>query len=463
MNDLFAQRRAALLARVQAPVLLASNGPRARNLPMNQVPFRADSTFLYFTGCTEPGAFALITPDGCTLFLEPPDDDDALWHGEVDTFEARRERYGVEGIRPHAELEAACAPLRGALLGLAVPDSDMTARVAALTGHALRYPRASGPLPLVDAVIALRRTRDAWELERMREAAELAAKAHLVAMRATRAGLYERHIAAIFDATLAAEGVTNSYQSIVTVRGEILHNHGYDNRLEDGQLLLLDGGAETRTGHASDVTRTWPVNGRFDARQRDAYALVLTANEACIDRVRAGTRYRDIHWTAMRTVARGLVDLGLLRGSEDALVESGAVGVFFPHGVGHLLGMDVHDLENFGDRPAYAPGRSRPTQFGARNLRMDLDLEPDMVVTIEPGFYVVPAILRNAKLRAELGELVDFDAAERWVGFGGIRIEDDVRVTDGAPENLTAAIPKSLDDLERIVGTGLSAAERFAP
>jgi Xaa-Pro aminopeptidase len=460
-----ASRRAALLARVGAPVLLVSNGPRARNLPMNQVPFRADSTFLYFTGCAEPGAAALITESGCTLFLDPPADDDALWHGEVDTFEARRARYGVDAIRPFAELDDACAPLRGRLQSLAVPDLAMTQRAAALTGLDLAYPHASGPDALVDAVIALRRTRDAWELDRMREAAALATRAHTVAMKATRAGLHERHLAALFDAVIAAEGATTSYQSIVTVRGEVLHNHGYDNRLEDGQLLLLDGGAETRTGHASDITRTWPVNGRFTGRQRDAYQLVLAANEACIAMVREGVRYRDIHFAATRTLAGGLRDLGLLRGSDDALVESGAVGVFFPHGVGHLLGMDVHDLENFGDRPAYAPGRTRPTQFGARYLRMDLDLQADMVVTIEPGFYVVPAILRDPSLRERLGGLVDFDAATGWIGFGGIRIEDDVRVTPGggAPEVLTREVPKSVEALEALVGTGPDARERLAP
>jgi Xaa-Pro aminopeptidase len=464
----FAARRAALSARVGAPVLLVSNGPRARNLPMNQVPFRADSTFLYFTGCSEPGAVALLEEGGrCTLYVDPPAPDDALWHGETPSMEERRVAFGVDAIAPLDTLDAACMTHRGRLLSLAVPDPAMTARAAALTGLSLGYPRASGPETLVDAVIALRRTRDAWELDEMRQAAALAADAHVAAMKSTRPGLYEREIAALFDAVLAARGACTSYQSIVTVRGEVLHNHHYGNRMEAGQLLLLDGGAETATGYASDITRTWPVTGRFDARQRDAYQLVLAANEACIDMVRAGTRYRDIHWRAMRTIATGLRDLGLLRCDADTAVETGAVGLFFPHGVGHLIGLDVHDLENFGDRPSYPPGRARPTQFGARNLRMDLDLEPDTVVTIEPGFYVVPAILRDAALREAHRAHVDFDAAEAWVGFGGIRIEDDVRVRPpgehgGAPEVLTAAVPKSIAELEAVVGSGPSARERLS-
>jgi Xaa-Pro aminopeptidase len=354
------------------------------------------------------------------------------------------------------------APLKGRLVSLAVPDAQQTALAARLTGLDLRYPAKPGPDALVDAVIALRRTRDAWELDQMRDAAKATRAAHVAAMKATRPGGHEREIAALFDAVLAAHGATPSYQSIVTVRGEVLHNHHYTNRLEAGQLLLLDGGGELAGGLATDVTRTWPVSGRFDARQRDVYQLVLDTNVAAIARVRAGARYRDIHFAAMGQIAEGLRSLGLLKVGADLAVESGAVGLFFPHGVGHLIGLDVHDLENFGDRPAYAPGRSRPTQFGARYLRLDLDLQPDVVVTIEPGVYFVPAILRDPALRAAHAAHVDFDAAERWLGFGGVRVEDDVRVTEGDPEVLTAAIPKTVDALESLVGSGPSAAERLS-
>ncbi|GDX78447.1 Xaa-Pro aminopeptidase [Deltaproteobacteria bacterium] len=463
----FAARRRALALGVGAPILLGNNGNRPRNLPINALPFRADSSFLYFTGCTEPGAFALIHEGHCTLFLHPPEPGDELWHGEVEPLEARRMRLGVDAVRPLAELDFVCEPHRGRLVALAVPDSSVTARLSLITGRALAYTGAPGPDGLVDAVIRQRRGRDAWELAEMRVAAEHAEAGHRAAMGATRVGGHEREIAALFDAVLAARGVGTSYHSIVTVRGEILHNPDYRNPLADGDLLLVDGGAETAWGYASDVTRTWPVNGRFTARQRDMYELVLRANLVGIDMCRVGTRYADIHWAATRCLAQGLRDVGLLRGEIDTLVESGAVGTFFPHGVGHLIGLDVHDLENFGDRPAFAPGRARPSQFGARFLRMDLDLEANLVVTIEPGFYVVPAILHDKELRARFAELVSFDEAERWIGFGGIRIEDDVRVRPaheegGAPEVFTAMIPKTLGEIESLVGTGLSARERLS-
>lgn len=462
-----ARRRQALCALVGAPVLLGNNGTRARNLPINSLPFRSDSTFLYFTGCTEPGAFALLVDGVCTIFLAPPEPGDELWHGEVPSIHARAERLGIEHARPLGELGDAAEAHAGRLLTLAVPDPAITARLARLSGRRLAYPASPGPRPLVDAVIQLRRTRDAHELAEMREAAELAGAGHRMLMRATRVGGSERGLAALFEAFIAARGAVASYHPIVTVRGEVLHNPDYPNPLRDGDLLLVDAGSESVGGYASDITRTWPVNGRFDGRQRALYSLVLAANEACITMCRAGQRYRDIHFAATRMLAEGLRDLTLLRGPVDDLVESGAAGLFFPHGVGHLIGLDVHDLENFGDRPAYAAGRSRPLQFGARYLRMDLDLEADMVVTIEPGLYLVPAILHDRALRARFGEQVNFEEAERWLGLGGIRIEDDVRIRPpteqgGEPEVLSERVPKRIAELEQLIGSGPSAEERLS-
>ena len=461
-----AGRRRALCALLGAPVLLANNGVRVRNLPLNTLPFRADSTFLYYTGCTEPGAFALLVDGHCTLFLHPTEPGDELWHGPMPTMEQRRQALGADAVRPVFELDAATAAHLGRLVSLAVPDAAVTARLAVIIGRGLAYPGSPGPEGLVDAVIRQRRTRDPWELDQMRLAAMMTASAHHAAMVATRPGVHERELAALFDAVIAARGGTTAYHSIVTVRGEVLHKPEYDQVLAVGDLLLLDGGAEVPSGYASDVTRTWPVDGTFTGRQRAAYELVLAAQEVGIARCRVGTRYRDIHWEATRVLAEGLVEMGLLRGAVDALVESGATGVFFPHGVGHLIGLDVHDLENFGDRPAYAPGRKRPDQFGARYLRMDLDLEANMVVTVEPGFYVVPAILRDDELRARFAAQVNFAAAEAWIGFGGIRIEDDVRIRPaaeaaGAPEVLSSAIPKSIPALEALIGRGPSASERL--
>jgi Xaa-Pro aminopeptidase len=260
--------------------------------------------------------------------------------------------------------------------------------------------------------------------------------------------------------------VCPAYGTILSVRGEVLHNHAHGNELRDGDLLLLDAGAERASGYCADVTRTWPVSGTFGPEARDVYDIVLAAEATAIAAVRPGVRFRDLHLGAARVIADGLVQLGLMRGDPDGLVESGAHALFFPHGLGHLLGLDVHDLEAFGDAIAYAPGRTRSKQFGTAYLRLDLDLAQGMCVTIEPGVYFVPAILHDADFRGRFAEQVDFARAERFLalnggrGFGGIRIEDDVLCTADGHEVLTRDIPKERSAVAALVGRAVSSLPR---
>ena len=444
--SIHAERRRRLTDRVDAPILLMGNGLRARNLPMSTVPFRQDSTFLYFTGCTEPGAALLLNGSSETLYLPTPAADDALWHGHSETIEETGERYGFASVRPTEQLEADSASL-DPIATIAVPDLAQTIRASHISGSPLEFGRTNGDGKLIDAIIAMRRQLDAKELNEMRSTAAVTNLAHRAAMAATRPGETEQTIAAAFHDVVMRAGLTLAYPSIVTVRGEVLHNFRYCNSLQSGDLLLLDGGAEAASGYATDVTRTWPVSGEFTARQRNAYDAVLESQLAGINMVRQGTRYRDIHMQCSLVLAQFLADEGLVTCSPESAVELGAHALFFPHGVGHLIGLDVHDLENFGDRAAYPPNRTRSTQFGTGYLRLDLDLAPGMVVTIEPGFYVVPAILHDPILKEQFAQHVNFSKAEEWIGFGGIRIEDDVAVTSGEPDVITQAIPKSVDDL----------------
>jgi len=212
--------------------------------------------------------------------------------------------------------------------------------------------------------------------------------------------------------------------------------------------LLCDVGGESPEGWASDITRTWPTSGHFSDTQKAMYEVVLEANRRAIDRVRPGVRYRDAHEAAKRAIVEGLIELKVLQGSVDGLLERGAANVFFPHGVGHLLGLDVHDMEDLGDRAGYAPGRARSERFGDRYLRLDRDLEPGMAVTIEPGFYQVPGILDDELLTGPLGADLDREQLARFADVRGIRIEDDVLCTDGDPEVLTASCPKTVSDVE---------------
>jgi Xaa-Pro aminopeptidase len=449
--EIHAQRRQALAEQVDSPILMMGNGNRPRNLPMSCVPFRQDSSFLYFTGCTHPGAALLIVDGSSVLYLPEPAEDDALWHGSVHTIEELAEELGFTQARPSRCLEEDTEMLQG-IATIAIPDLAQNLRASTLTGTALNFGKENGDDGLIDAIIGFRRRLSEQELDEMRATTVVTEAAHRAAMGATHPGVHEQIIAATFQDVVVRNGLSLAYPSIVTVRGEVLHNFNYVNTAQAGQLLLLDGGAEAQSGYATDVTRTWPVSGRFEARQLAAYEAVLASQLSGIEKVRSGTRYRDVHMQSALVLAQFLADEGLVKCSPEVAVEAGAHALFFPHGVGHLIGLDVHDMENFGDRASYPPGRARSSQFGTGYLRLDLDLEPGMVVTVEPGFYVVPAILEDSSLRAQFADLVDFDKAEDWNGFGGIRIEDDVAVTTDAPEVITGSIPKTVDDLLKAVG-----------
>ena len=450
-------RRSALASAVGGSILLVGHRPVHRNFLANQYAFRQDSTFLYFVGLASEGAAAVIEADGhTTLYLPVPEKGDALWHGAAPSFEAQRDRAGADAVKPRSAL------VPGDHHALPITEPQANAEASHLSGRSLdpRRPTSGSPA-MLEAVVAQRLTRDAHEVAAMRRAAEVTGQAHLAGITATRVGTTENAVQAVIDGTFAMHGMRPAYPSIVTVRGEVLHGHAQGLRLADGDLLLVDAGAEEPGGYACDVTRTYPASGTFEPRAAAIYDLVLESQLAGIDLVRPGVRYRDVHVACARVIARGLVDEGLLRGDVDGLVEQGAHAAFFPHGVGHLLGLDVHDMELYGDIVGYG-GRPRDEQFGLKYLRLDRDLVPGVVVTVEPGVYFVPEILSDTELRDRLGAAVDWAAAEQWIGFGGIRIEDDVLTTDRHPDVLTGSIPKKRDDLAELTGSGLSPEQRFA-
>jgi Xaa-Pro aminopeptidase/Xaa-Pro dipeptidase len=295
---------------------------------------------------------------------------------------------------------------------------------------------------------------DAGALSELRQAAAVTVEAHKSGMRATPNAKIEAAVRAAMESVIIAHNMTDAYGGIVTVHGEVLHNTQYHHSLQPGDLLLADVGAETPMGWAADVTRTWPVTGKFSSTQRDLYDVVLAAHDACIDKIRHGIEYRDIHLLAASVIAQGLVDLGILRGQVSDLVEMDAHALFFPHGIGHLLGLDVHDMEDLGDLAGYEEGRTRSDRFGLGYLRLDRPLRSGMLVTIEPGFYQVPAILHDPALRAKYQEVVDWSRLDRFADVRGIRIEDDVLVTEEGSEVLTAELPTQADAIEQLVKAG---------
>lgn len=426
--DVYRRRRAKLAAALKRPLLVFAGHAPARNYAANTYPFRAGSTYLYFGGPPLEGAALLIEPDsdgdkGCTLFRVPAGPDDDVWMGPAPADEALAAAAGID--RTHI--------IDADHLGRRVADrtAATVAPVCVTTHRRISELRlaAAGEAELLP-IIHQRLIKDEHELAAMRQAAAVTVEAHRAAMAACAAGRREADAAAAFLAVLEARQCRPSFTPIVTVRGEVLHGQGYGNELAAGSLLLIDAGAEEPGGYASDVTRVCPVGGRFSALQRQLYDTVRRAMDAATAACTPRRRYREVHEVAARVICEGLAEADLLRGEAAELAGRGAHTLFFTHGVGHLIGLDVHDMEDFGDLAGYPAGRSRSTQFGTKFLRLDRDLAPGMTVTIEPGIYFVPGVWRRDELVGPLKDCINRTAVDKLLktGFGGIRLENTVHV-----------------------------------
>jgi Xaa-Pro aminopeptidase/Xaa-Pro dipeptidase len=439
------ERRRRLSERIDFPVVLWSGGASSRNFPANVYPFRANSHFLYFAGLPLMNAAIRLDGQRLTLFMDETTPESALWHGPTPSRAELAEQIGADAAYP---LDALADFAQG-VATLAVQDASTAAEQMTLRGEI----HPAQDRALAEAIVALRLTHDEGAIAEMRQAAQVSVQAHRAGMAATAVGKTEAAVRAAMEAVIMAEGMTTAYNSIVSVHGEVLHNEHYDNRLQAGNLLLADVGAEAPSGWASDITRTWPVTGQFSSTQRDLYDVVLAAHDACIAAARPGVEYRELHLLACRTLAAGLVDIGILRGHPDDLVAQDVHALFFPHGVGHLLGLDVHDMEDLGDLAGYAAGRQRSDRFGLAFLRLDRPLQAGMAVTIEPGFYQVPGILTDLARRQTCDAYVNWDRLAQFKDVRGIRIEDDVLITADGCEVLTQALPNTALEIEAMVNS----------
>ena len=441
-------RREKLAAGLDHPWIVPAGRAQPRNYRANTFPFRASSHFLYLVGAPLEEAVLLESGDGATLFAKRPTEDDALWHGATPSLSELGDMLGLS-VLPLEALEAQVKQLDAAVL--LPPDALSVHELSAWLGRDAQTP-TSGDLALQEAMIALRLVHDSASMSELRRGARVTARAHTAGMKATAPGMLEARVRAAMEYEIRAENMDVAYQPIVTIAGEVLHNNTYHRELKDGDLLLADVGAETPLGWASDVTRTWPVNGAFSSTQRIIYEAVLEAQRAGIEKAGPFVPYVDVHRAAALTLTEALVGIGILRGDPLELVADGVHALFFPHGIGHLLGLDVHDMEDLGDLAGYDKGTARSTQFGLSNLRLQRTLKPGMAVTIEPGFYQVPALLASDRMQEAMGDRVDAKELARFADVRGIRIEDDILITEGGREILTSAVPKLPADVEAAVG-----------
>jgi len=435
-------------------VLFLGNEEVGMNYSANVYPFRQDSTFLYFWAVDQPGLAAVIDIDAgtATLFGDDVTMADVVWSGPQPSLATRAAEAAVLETAPAAALadRVTAALKKGRPVHFLAPyRGEQTLKLAALFGVLPSAVKDKRSVPLHRAVAAQRLYKTHEEIADIEYAVDVSRDMYAAAMRAVRPGRKEHEIVAEIARAVMARGCTYSFPPICSVHGETLHNPFYRNTLADGDILVLDSGVETPAHNASDITRTIPVNGKFSSRQRSIYEAVLRAQMGAIAAVKPGIPYRDVHLAAAKSFVHDLTSLGLMKGNADEAVAAGAHALFFPHGLGHMMGMDVHDMENLGeDIVGYGPGYERSTQFGLGYLRLARPLEPGFVLTVEPGLYFIPALIDQWKADKHNAAFINFPEVEKFKDARGCRIEDDVLVTPAGSRVLGPPIPKTVADVE---------------
>ena len=455
-KNTYVERRARLCQLVgHGLIVLMGNNESPMNYPSNTYKFRQDSSFLYFFGQHRDGLVGVIDADSGaeTLLGDEIDIDDIVWYGEVTSVVQMAEECGVAHTAPMAALAdmVAQAQKAGRKVHFLPPYRHETMiRLHDLLGIHPSQQRDAASQELIQAVIQLRLVKSAEEIEELERAAAIGYEMHTTAMRLCRPGVTEAYIGGVLDGIAASHGSMVSFQSIVSMHGEILHGYPSARPLEAGRLLLCDAGAETREHYCSDHTRTTPISGTFTQRQKDIYNIVVDCHDLALTHARPGVRWWDVHYDVCRLMTNRLKDLGLMKGDTEAAVQAGAHALFLPHGLGHAMGMDVHDMEGLGQTFVGYDEETRPsTQFGTASLRFARRLEEGHVVTDEPGIYFIPALIDLWRKEGTNAEFLCFDEIEKYKDFGGIRIEDDVLITkDGCRFLGEKRIPYHVDEVE---------------
>jgi Xaa-Pro aminopeptidase len=454
----YQQRRNKLARQVRSGLLLfLSNGESPMNYAANPYHYRQDSTFLYFFGLSFPGLAALIDVDSGrqTVFGDDLDLGDIIWMGPQPSLKSRCLKVGVSDVRPLADLPTVLqdAVRSGRPVHFLPPyraeNSLWLERLLGIRAEAVKNFASS---EFVRAVVAQRSLKSPQEIAEIESALAVSALMYREAMAMARPGVYEREIAGRMEGIALAGGGRLAFPAIVTVHGETLHNHDHGNILKKGDLLLIDSGAEAASGYASDITRTVPVGGRFAARQQDIYETVLAMQLNAMAMIRPGVSYRSVHLKACELLVDRLKDMKLMKGDSAAAVAAGAHALFFPHGLGHMMGLDVHDMEDLGEaHVGYGDQAKRSQQFGLAYLRLARKLEPGHVLTVEPGVYFIPALIDQWSSTRMHAEFIRYAEVEKYRHFGGVRIEDDVLVTARGCRVLGPPIAKKPEDLQRAV------------
>lgn len=459
-TSVYTNRRRLLKDKFDSGLLLfLGNDDSPANYEANTYYFRQDSTFLYYFGIDRPGFAATIDIDNNleTIFGTDMTIDDIVWSGSQPSVNDFAEITGVKRAATNDKLndQIINAIKKGRKVHF-LPQYriENILKLSSMSGLNPTNVNDYTSEKLIKAIVAQRSIKSSEEITEIDEAVDIAAKMHIAAMKIVKADTDERKIAGMIEGIALSLGYGLSFRPIVSINGQILHNPYYENKMKAGDLLVNDSGAESKLHYASDITRTIPVGGKFSDRQKEIYQIVLKAEMNAINSVKPGVTNSELHFGAVKDITSGLIEVGLMFGNPEEAVNAGAHTLFFPHGLGHMLGLDVHDMEGLGeDYVGYDESIQRSDEFGLKYLRLAKTLQPGFVFTVEPGIYFIPELIEKWKTQNHHPEFINYDMLENYSGFGGIRIEDDVLVTeDGGRVLGTKPIPKTIEEIEAVVG-----------
>lgn len=454
-KQVYIDRRNELKKNFKGGILLfPGNDEAALNYSGNTYKFRQDSSFLYYFGIDIPGMTGVIDLDenkeylfGYEYTLE-----DTVWMGPQPKLKELADQIGVEFSDTSDKLKKFLKTKKNKQVKINFLPTYRAEQVIKISDWLDENPsrlKSKFSKKLIEAVVAQRSIKAEEEIAEIEYSMEIAYQMHTTAMRMAKPGVIERDIAGAIEGISLSLGSGVSFHPIVSKNGQTLHNHYHGNVLKEGDLLVCDAGAESLLHYASDITRTTPVGGNFSYKQKEIYEIVLTAQKNAINMIKPGVKHLDVHLTAAKIIAAGLSQMGLMKGDLNAAVKAGAHALFFPHGLGHMMGLDVHDMENLGeDYVGYDANTKRSDQFGLGYLRLAKELKPGFVFTCEPGIYFIPELIDQWKAKKKFKNFIDYDKVEEYRDFGGIRIEDNILVTQTGYKVLGRPIPKETDDVE---------------
>ena len=458
-TSVYKNRRARLKEKVKSGlVLILGNGEAPANYTDNTYKFRQDSSFLYFFGLNQPGFAGVIDIDSGDeyIFGNDVDMDDIIWMGPQPSVKDMAARVGVSKTAPFARL-ADCmktAISQGRRIHFLPPYRFRNMLLLEeLLGIRPALVKNYASLELIKAVVDLRSVKEPCEIEEITKACNIGYEMHTAAMRNCKPGVKEQYIAGLIEGIAASYGSMVSFPVILSQNGETLHNHDHSQILQEGRMMLTDAGAEEVSHYCSDFTRTVPVGGKFLTRQKEVYNIVLAANNKAIEIANPGVTYQYVHREVCKVLAQGLKDLGLMKGDVNEAVAAGAHALFMPHGLGHMMGLDVHDMEDLGQIYVGYDDETRPIdQFGTSSLRMGRRLQEGFVITDEPGCYFIPALIDQWRAQGMHKEFLNYDKIETFKDFGGIRLEDDILIIPGGSRFLgDKRTPITVEEVEEIM------------